>query len=54
MTPEERREQNRRDMPETTRVIDELRAAFGPDCIERMRFTEGGRTVEWRKPRGPA
>jgi hypothetical protein len=42
------RERNRRDMPEATRLMDELTATFGKP--QWCRWTEAGRTVEWGKP----
>lgn len=42
------RERNRREMPEATRLMDELTAVFGKP--QHMRWTEAGRTVEWGKP----
>jgi hypothetical protein len=38
------RERNRREMPETARILDDVRATFG--IPQWMRFTEAGRTVE--------
>jgi hypothetical protein len=42
------RERNRREMPEATRIMDELTAVFGKP--KWFRWTEGGRTVEWGTP----
>lgn len=42
------RERNRRDMPEATRLMDELIAVFGKP--QWCRWEEGKRTVEWGKP----
>lgn len=41
------RQRNRRDMPEATRIMDELTAVFGKP--QWCRWTEG-RTVEWGTP----
>lgn len=45
---EPERQRNRRDMPESTRIIDELAATFGKP--QYIRLTEAGRTVEWGTP----
>lgn len=42
------RERNRREMPEATRIMDDLTAVFGKP--QWFRWTEGGRTVEWGTP----
>ena len=39
------REKNRREMPETARILDELRSVFGKPSS--FRFQEAGRVVEW-------
>lgn len=39
------RERNRQNMPEATRIVDEIRSVFGPPVY--LRFVENGYTVAW-------